>query len=140
MTRAVAEMIRAVRNPDMVCRVIAATHLSMRLTVTQNAKDHDHHTANAATTDGALALHLEEVAMAHHNETTNEPHRLATLAIARPQRHPSPVDPEAAAHLGMVLVRTALHHNWRSLPASSLKQSLAKCKWRTKTQRLRWHG
>jgi hypothetical protein len=140
MTGAVAEMIRAVRNPDMVCKLVAATHSTIRLTVTQNAKDHDHHTANAATTDDVLALHLEEVAVAHHNETTNEPHRLATLAIARPQRHPNPVGLEAAAHPGMVLVLTVLHHSRRSLPTSSPKQSLAKYKCRMKIPRLRWRG
>jgi len=141
MTGAVAEMIRAIRNLDMVCKLIAATHSSIRLTVTQNAKDHDHHTANAVTTDDALALHPEEVVMAHHNaknETTNELRRLAILAIARPPNHPNPVDPEAAAHLGMVHARTVLHSSRISLPTPNLNHSLAKYKWRMKTPRLRW--
>jgi hypothetical protein len=127
MTGAVAEMIRAIRNLDMVCKLIAATHSSIRLTVTQNAK--------------ALALHPEEVVTAHHNaknETTNELRRLAILAIARPPKHPNPVDPEAAAHLGTVHARTVLHSSRISLPTPNPNQSLAKYKWRMKTPRLRW--
>jgi hypothetical protein len=141
MTGVVAETIRAIRNPDMVQKPIAAAHPSIRLTAMQNAKDHDHHTANAATTDDALALPLEEGVTAHHNvknETTNELRLPATLATARPQKHRNPVDSEAAAHLRMVLAQIVLRHSRKSLPTPNPKQSPAKYKWRMKTPRLRW--
>ena len=120
MTGVVAETSLVTRSPDTVWIAVAAAHPITRLTAMQNAKDHDHHTANAVMTDDALAPRLEEVAMAKHNaknEITNEPRRLATLAITRPRTHPNPVDSEAAAHLGMVLVRVARQPTRRSLPS-----------------------
>jgi hypothetical protein len=144
MTGAVAETSRVIRNPDMVCRLTAAAHSSILLTAMQNAKDHDHHTANAVTNDDALALHLEEAVMPQHNARnaiTSEPRRLVTLAIARLPKHPNPVDSEAAAHLGMVPVRTAQRPSRRSPPSSNPKHPLATYKWvaRMKTPRPRWH-
>jgi hypothetical protein len=145
MTGAVAETSRVIRNPDMVCRLTAAAHSSILLTAMQNAKDHDHHTANAVTNDDALALHLEEAVMPQHNARnaiTSEPRRLVTLAIARLPKHPNPVDSEAAAHLGMVPIRTAQRPSRKSPPSSNLKQPLATYKWamvaRMKTPRPRW--
>jgi hypothetical protein len=143
MTGVVAEMSLVIRSPDMVRELIAAAHSSIRLTAMQNAKDHDHHTANAVTSDDALARHLEEAAMPQHNvrnAITSEPRRLATLAIARLPIHPNPVDSQAAAHPGMVPVRTAQRPSRKSPPSSNLKQPLATYKWvaRMKTPKPRW--
>lgn len=110
MIGVVAETSHVIRNPDMVCELTDTAHPSVHLTAMQNAKDHDHHTANAVTNDDALALRLEEAVMAQHNvknAITNEPRRLATPATARLPKHPNPADSQAAAHLEMVLVQTA---------------------------------
>ena len=145
MIGVVAETSHVIRNPDMVCELTDTAHPSVHLTAMQNAKDHDHHTANAVTNDDALALRLEEVAMARHNvrnAITSEPRHLATLAIARLPKHPNPVDSQAAAHPGTVLVRTAQHPSRKSLPSPNLKQPPAKYKWaaRMKTPRPRWRA
>ena len=110
MIGVVAETSHVIRNPDMVCELTDTAHPSVHLTAMQNAKDHDHHTANAVTNDDALALRLEEAVMAQHNvknAITNEPRRLATPATARLPKHPNPADSQAVAHLEMVLVQTA---------------------------------
>jgi hypothetical protein len=147
MIGVVAETSHVIRNPDMVCELTDTAHSSVHLTAMQNAKDHDHHTANAATNDDALAPRLEGAVMAQHNvknAITNEPRRLAILAIAKLPKHPNPVDSEAAAHLGMVLVRTAQLPSRKSLASPNRKHSLAKYKWamvaRMKTPRPRWRG
>jgi hypothetical protein len=121
----VAEMTLVTRSPDMVCKLIVAAHTSSCLIAIQNAKDHDHLTANAATNVDALAHHLEEAAMAHHNvrnAITNDLDRLATLANAKPPTHPNLVDSEPVAHIGTVLAQVVLYRSRKNLPTSNLKQ------------------